>query len=44
MAKLFDESVEAQNEKRYGVLSDMRPGDLYDEEGKPQDEDAEATI
>ena len=40
----FEEAVEAQNEKRYNVLSNMRPTELYNKDNKPQNEAAEHTI
>jgi hypothetical protein len=40
----FEEAVEAQNNKRYGVLSNMKPEELYNEKSKPKNEAAEHTI
>ena len=40
----FEEAVEAQNNRRYGVLSNMKPDELYDHNSKPKSEAAEHTI
>ena len=41
----FDDAIQAQNDRRSSALSDMRPTDLYDEDGKPEEtEEAQATL
>ena len=41
----FDDAIHAQNDRRLHVLSDMRPTDLYDEDGRPEEtEEAQATL